>query len=207
MRHRRGYRGLPGLRMVAHRRRAHASVTSADRTPASCSPAWLTTPVAGARALSDHRHTRPPQVREPAAHRLFWSGGAYTWIVRLTAAERRPVAASAGNHAQGVALAARLLGVATVFMPERATLPKVDATAAMPRRRPHRPQRVDDGAGHAAAAQESGPGSCTVRPSGHRRPGHGRLRDREQVPDATVLVPAGGGAAHTAAVLRRGGPR
>ena len=39
------------------------------------------------------------------------------------------VAASAGNHAQGVALAAGLLGAAaTVFMPEGAPLPKVSAT-------------------------------------------------------------------------------
>jgi threonine dehydratase len=39
------------------------------------------------------------------------------------------VAASAGNHAQGVALAATELGVAsTVFMPESAAIPKVAAT-------------------------------------------------------------------------------
>jgi threonine dehydratase len=41
------------------------------------------------------------------------------------------VAASAGNHAQGVALAARLVGAAsTVFMPAGAPLPKVAATRA-----------------------------------------------------------------------------
>ena len=39
------------------------------------------------------------------------------------------VAASAGNHAQGVALAATLSGIpSTVFMPEAAPLPKVEAT-------------------------------------------------------------------------------
>jgi threonine dehydratase len=57
--------------------------------------------------------------------------GAYTRLARLTADERARgvVAASAGNHAQGVALAAQLLGVrATVFMPEAAPLPKVAAT-------------------------------------------------------------------------------
>ncbi|MGY1639334.1 threonine ammonia-lyase [Geodermatophilus sp. SYSU D00742] len=57
--------------------------------------------------------------------------GAYTRLARLTAAERARgvVAASAGNHAQGVALAAQLLGIhATVFMPESAPLPKVAAT-------------------------------------------------------------------------------
>jgi threonine dehydratase len=59
--------------------------------------------------------------------------GAYTRISRLSAEERARgvVAASAGNHAQGVALAAQLLGAqATVFMPETAPLPKVEATRA-----------------------------------------------------------------------------
>ena len=57
--------------------------------------------------------------------------GAYNRIARLSAEERARgvVAASAGNHAQGVAVAAQLLGVqATVFMPEGATIPKVQAT-------------------------------------------------------------------------------
>lgn len=57
--------------------------------------------------------------------------GAYVRISRLSAAERARgvVAASAGNHAQGVALAAGLLGIsATVFMPIGAPLPKVAAT-------------------------------------------------------------------------------
>ena len=57
--------------------------------------------------------------------------GAYHRISRLTDEERARgvVAASAGNHAQGVAVAAQLLGVrATVFMPEGATIPKVQAT-------------------------------------------------------------------------------
>ena len=57
--------------------------------------------------------------------------GAYTRMSRLSQAERARgvVAASAGNHAQGVALAAQMLGLsATVFMPEGAALPKVSAT-------------------------------------------------------------------------------
>lgn len=57
--------------------------------------------------------------------------GAYIRISRLTAAERARgvVAASAGNHAQGVALAAAMLGIkATVFMPEGAPIPKFNAT-------------------------------------------------------------------------------
>ncbi len=57
--------------------------------------------------------------------------GAYTRMSRLSDSERARgvVAASAGNHAQGVALAAQMLGLsATVFMPEGAALPKVSAT-------------------------------------------------------------------------------
>jgi len=57
--------------------------------------------------------------------------GAYNRISQLSDDEkaRGVVAASAGNHAQGVALAAQRLGVrATVFMPEAASIPKVAAT-------------------------------------------------------------------------------
>jgi threonine dehydratase len=57
--------------------------------------------------------------------------GAYHRIARLDP-ERRAAgvaAASAGNHAQGVALAASLLGVkSTIFMPATAPFPKVAAT-------------------------------------------------------------------------------
>ena len=59
--------------------------------------------------------------------------GAYVRISRLSAEERAHgvVAASAGNHAQGVALAAQLLGIkSTVFMPEGAPIPKEKATRA-----------------------------------------------------------------------------
>ena len=61
----------------------------------------------------------------------FKARGAYVRISRLSAEERARgvVAASAGNHAQGVALAAQLLGIrATVFMPEGAPIPKERAT-------------------------------------------------------------------------------
>ena len=57
--------------------------------------------------------------------------GAYVRIAGLLPEERAAgvVAASAGNHAQGVALASSLLGVrSTVFMPKGAPLPKASAT-------------------------------------------------------------------------------
>jgi threonine dehydratase len=57
--------------------------------------------------------------------------GAYNRIVQLDARERAGgvVAFSSGNHAQGVALAAQLLGVrATIVMPTDAPAAKIDAT-------------------------------------------------------------------------------
>lgn len=57
--------------------------------------------------------------------------GAYVRMAKLTQEERSRgvVAASAGNHAQGVALAASKLGIkATIFMPRGVALPKLQAT-------------------------------------------------------------------------------
>lgn len=57
--------------------------------------------------------------------------GAYNLISQLSDEDkaRGVVAASAGNHAQGVALAAQKLGIkATIFMPVGASLPKYQAT-------------------------------------------------------------------------------
>ena len=57
--------------------------------------------------------------------------GAYNKMAKLSseALKRGVVAASAGNHAQGVALAAKVLGIkATIFMPVGASLPKYEAT-------------------------------------------------------------------------------
>ncbi len=57
--------------------------------------------------------------------------GAFNLLSQLTKEEQKRgvVAASAGNHAQGVALAAQQLGIkATIFMPVGASLPKYQAT-------------------------------------------------------------------------------
>lgn len=59
--------------------------------------------------------------------------GAYNKISQLTDDEKKRgvVAASAGNHAQGVALAAKLVGIkSTIVLPEIAPLTKVNATKA-----------------------------------------------------------------------------
>lgn len=60
--------------------------------------------------------------------------GAYNKIATLSEEERRKgvIAASAGNHAQGVAYSAKLFGVpATIIMPEATPLLKVQSTRAL----------------------------------------------------------------------------
>ena len=126
--------------------------------------------------------------------------GAYTRISRLTDAERARgvVAASAGNHAQGVALAARLLGCsATVFMPETAPLPKVAATRAYGAEIVLGGQSLTEAL---VAAQEHADktGSVFIHPFEHPDviAGQGTvgLEVLDQCPDvATVVVSTGGG--------------
>jgi threonine dehydratase len=126
--------------------------------------------------------------------------GAYTRISRLTDEERSRgvVAASAGNHAQGVALAARLLGCsATVFMPESAPLPKVAATRAYGAQIVLGGQTLTE-ALVAAADHAERTGALFIHPFEHPDviAGQGTvgLEVLDQCPDvATVVVSAGGG--------------
>ncbi|MFN2587378.1 MAG: threonine ammonia-lyase [Actinomycetota bacterium] len=126
--------------------------------------------------------------------------GAYNRIVRLDERERAAgvVAASAGNHAQGVALAASLAGIeATVFMPAGASLPKAEAT----KRYGAKVVLVghDFGAAFAAAEEHAATtGSVFVHPYDHPHviAGQGTIgcEISEQLEDVgTVVVPVGGG--------------
>jgi len=90
------------------------------------------TPLEGSRHLSSlvgvPVHLKCENLQRTGSFKIR---GAYVRIAGLRPEERAAgvVAASAGNHAQGVALAASLLGVrSTVFMPMGAPLPKVAAT-------------------------------------------------------------------------------
>ncbi|GGU78093.1 threonine ammonia-lyase [Streptomyces albospinus] len=126
--------------------------------------------------------------------------GAYVRIARLSVEERAAgvVAASAGNHAQGVALAASLLGVrSTVFMPVGAPLPKVAATREYGAEVRLHGQVVDE---TLAAAQEYArqTGAVFIHPFDHRDiiAGQGTvgLEILEQCPEVrTVVVGVGGG--------------
>ena len=126
--------------------------------------------------------------------------GAYLRIARLTDAERARgvVAASAGNHAQGVALAAALLDTkATVFMPEGAPLPKIQATRDYGADVVLQGASVEDAL--AAAEEHAGrTGSVLIHPFEHPDivTGQGTLGFEiiEQCPQVrTVMVPVGGG--------------
>ncbi len=126
--------------------------------------------------------------------------GAYTRLSRLTPGERARgvVAASAGNHAQGVALAAKMLGIrATVFMPENAPLPKVAATRSYGAdARLGGLDLTDALAAAVAHAEETG--AVFIHPFEHPDviAGQGTvgLELLEQCPDAaTVVVCTGGG--------------
>lgn len=126
--------------------------------------------------------------------------GAYVRIAGLSAEERAAgvVAASAGNHAQGVALAASLLGVrSTVFMPVGAPLPKVAATREYGAEVRLHGQVVDE---TLAAAQEYArqTGAVFIHPFDHRDiiAGQGTvgLEILEQCPEVrTIVVGVGGG--------------
>ncbi|MFW1678051.1 threonine ammonia-lyase, biosynthetic [Pontibacter sp. JAM-7] len=80
------------------------------------------TPLDEARGLSERLHNRVLLKREDKQPVFsFKLRGAYNKMSQLTAEEREcgVVAASAGNHAQGLALSARKLGVkATIVMPK-----------------------------------------------------------------------------------------
>lgn len=140
--------------------------------------------------------------------------GAYNCIAGL--AQERPsveiVAASAGNHAQGVALAASLCGLrSTVFMPAGASLPKVEATQAYGAQVRFQAGTVDDAI--AAARQYAmDEGGAYVHPFDDRRviAGQGTvgLEIAHEAPEATqVVVPVGGGGliAGISAALRGAG--
>jgi threonine dehydratase len=126
--------------------------------------------------------------------------GAYNRMAKLTPDERARgvVAASAGNHAQGVALAARELGIAaTIFMPVGVALPKLQATRRYGADVVLRGHTVDEPL-RAAAEFAKTTGAVLIPPFDHVDiiAGQGTLglEILDQVPDLeTVIVPIGGG--------------
>ncbi|MEJ7901840.1 MAG: pyridoxal-phosphate dependent enzyme, partial [Thermomicrobiales bacterium] len=94
---------------VAHRTPVFTSATANERTGASL-------------------HFKCENLQRMGA---FKFRGAYNAIAQFTAEQRRGgvVAFSSGNHAQAIALAAKLLGIRSVIvMPEDAPAVKIEAT-------------------------------------------------------------------------------
>lgn len=126
--------------------------------------------------------------------------GALVRMAGLTADERRRgvVAASAGNHAQGVAWAARRLEVdAEVHMPRDASLPKVEATQGYGARVVLAGDTVEAAVARATGVAHA-EGRTFIHPFDHPDVVAGQgtigLEIMEQVPDVgTILVPTGGG--------------
>jgi len=126
--------------------------------------------------------------------------GAVNKIATLSDAEKRAgvVAASAGNHGQAVAWAAREAGVqATVFMPQDAPMAKVDPTKTYGARAELVGATFED-ALSAALKHADETGATFVHPYEDERviAGQGTigLELAEQVPQAgTFVIPVGGG--------------
>lgn len=126
--------------------------------------------------------------------------GAYNRMALLNDEERARgvVAASAGNHAQGVAFAARELGIkSTIFMPLGVALPKLQATRAYGAEVLLRGNTVEEPLRAAAEFAES-TGAVIIHPFDHPDviAGQGSLglEILEQAPDVeTIIVPIGGG--------------
>ncbi|MEJ1229516.1 MAG: threonine ammonia-lyase [Galbitalea sp.] len=126
--------------------------------------------------------------------------GAYNRLAHLTDEEkaRGVVAASAGNHAQGVAFAARELGIrSTIFMPIGVALPKLSATKEYGAEVELSGNVVDETLRAAAQFAEE-TGAVFIHPFDHWDVVTGQgtlgLEILEDLPEVdTILVPIGGG--------------
>lgn len=164
-------------------------------------PVVRRTPVVASRILSDLTgHEVRLKCENLQRTGSFKPRGAYNRISRLTASERANgvVAASAGNHAQGVAWAATELNIAsTVFMPTGASLPKLVATKAYGATVNLVGDTVDEALTHAREFAER-TGAVLIHPFDHADivAGQATLGTEllGQMPEVgTVLVPTGGG--------------
>ena len=161
----------------------------------------VTTPIQGARWLSDEAGgTVMLKCENLQRTGSFKIRGAYNRLSRMPEEQRARgvVAASAGNHAQGVALAAQMLGIdATVFMPEGGSIPKERATRGYGAQVRLAGATLDEAIERADAFREE-TGATFIHPFDHPDivAGQGTcgLEIIEQCPDVrTVVVPTGGG--------------
>jgi threonine dehydratase len=150
-----------------------------------------------AELLGSPVHLKCENLQRTGAYKVR---GAYNRLSTLTPEQRAAgvVAASAGNHAQGVALAARELGIpATIFTPVGVALPKLQATRHYGAEVVLRGHSVEE-ALSAAKDFAARTGAVFIPPFDHPAviAGQGTLglEILDQVPEAdTVIVPIGGG--------------
>ncbi|MET4157571.1 threonine ammonia-lyase [Agromyces sp. PvR057] len=159
------------------------------------------TPMESSRFLADRLgvpvHLKCENLQRTGSYKLR---GAFNRLSALSPEERARgvVAASAGNHAQGVAYAARELGIrATIFMPVGVALPKLDATRAYGADVVLHGDSVGETL-EAAQAFANDTGAVVIPPFDHIDviAGQGTLglEVLDEVPDvATIVVPIGGG--------------
>lgn len=174
-------------------------------------PVLRSTPVEASGSIS-RLAGRPVLVKPEFRQRTgsFKIRGAFNRIDQLPPGQA-VVAGSAGNHAQGVALAAALTGrQATIFMPTGAALPKVEATRAYGATVRLEGEVVDDCIARARELAEA-TGAVYVPPFDDLDviAGQGTLglELAEEAPEAeVVVVPTGGGGllAGVAAALKLG---
>ncbi|MDI9931795.1 MULTISPECIES: threonine ammonia-lyase [unclassified Rhodococcus (in: high G+C Gram-positive bacteria)] len=159
------------------------------------------TPVVASRILSDLTgHEVRLKCENLQRTGSFKPRGAYNRIARLDADQRARgvVAASAGNHAQGVAWAASQVGItSTVFMPVGVSLPKLVATKAYGAT-VHLVGNTVDEALTSAREFADRTGATLIHPFDHLDivAGQATLGTEllQQMPDVgTIVIPTGGG--------------
>ena len=177
------------------------SLEDVERAAGTVAHLALRTPMEGARWLSALTGNRVNLKCENLQRTgSFKVRGAYYRIARLSDEEkaRGVVAASAGNHAQGVALAAQALGIkATVFMPEGAPIPKEKATRGYGADVVFHGRYLEDSLAEAREFQER-TGAVMIHPFDNvdivAGQGTCGLEILEQAPAVeTIVVPCGGG--------------
>jgi threonine dehydratase len=141
--------------------------------------------------------------------------GAYHLLSQLSQSQRRKgvVAASAGNHAQGVAYASSLLGIsATIVMPEGASIAKQLATKSYGGEVILYGQNTDEALQYARKLAENG--AFFVHPFDDEQVMAGQgtigLEILEDVPGVeAIIVPVGGGGliSGIAAIVKKRSPR
>lgn len=148
------------------------------------------------RMIGAEVHLKPENLQKTGAFKIR---GAYNRIAALTPAEaaRGVIAASAGNHGQALACAARVAGIrATIVMPQTAAIAKIDAT------RGYGPEVVLAGADYQearAAAEEIRARTGALFVDAYDDPfviaGQGTigLEIADELTPDVVMVPTGGG--------------